>query len=103
MVWNFALACVVIIRVTIAISVVVVVVVVHEFPVMWFYMWITFCHLLRQDLIKMLVGNKIDKEGKEVSTEEGKRFAKRYDRWMHEFRLPFRGIRINHAVVEMDS
>ena len=32
----------------------------------------------RQDLIKMLVGNKIDKEGKEVSTEEGKRFAKRY-------------------------
>jgi len=32
----------------------------------------------RQDLIKMLVGNKIDKEGKEVSTEEGKRFAKRH-------------------------
>lgn len=32
----------------------------------------------RQDLVKMLVGNKIDKEGKEVSTEEGKRFAKRH-------------------------
>jgi len=32
----------------------------------------------RQDLIKMLVGNKIDRDSREVTTEEGKRFAKRH-------------------------
>ena len=32
----------------------------------------------KPDMVKMLVGNKIDKEGKKVSTEEGAKFARRH-------------------------
>jgi len=32
----------------------------------------------KQDIIKMLVGNKIDKEGREVSREEGLKFARKH-------------------------
>ena len=32
----------------------------------------------KPDMIKMLVGNKIDKDNREVSKEEGLKFAKKY-------------------------
>ncbi|XP_066925649.1 ras-related protein Rab-18-like [Clytia hemisphaerica] len=42
--------------------------------------WLSECdtYATKQDLVKMLVGNKIDKQGREVTRQEGLQFAKRH-------------------------
>lgn len=42
--------------------------------------WLNECdtYATKQDLVRMLVGNKIDKQGREVTRQEGLQFAKRH-------------------------